>query len=122
MYLDIVSKGLPFLPLSPIFHFLSFSGELKHFNIHALDVVDVLVSKLSRFNANDAADIRAMVEKGEVKHGSLVGRFRSAVDSYSMDARAEDLPKYIANLHAVERDFFRIPETTIGLPDWMENR
>ena len=32
----------------------------------------------------------------------------------------EDIPKYIANLHVVERDFFHVSETPIDLPEWME--
>ena len=119
LYIDIVASGLPFLPHPPIFHFLSISKKLKHFDVHALDVVDIAVSKLIRFNANDASDIRAMVEIGAIKHRILIERFRSAVDSFSMDARVEDLPKYIANLHAIERDFLRVPETLIDLPEWM---
>jgi hypothetical protein len=52
--------------------------------------------------------------------GLLIERFREAVDGYLLDARAEDLPKYIANLHQVERDLFGVPETAIELPNWLD--
>jgi len=39
---------------------------------------------------------------------------------FSYDARAEDLPKYVVNLHRVERDFFGIAPTKIDLPDWID--
>jgi hypothetical protein len=41
------------------------------------------------------------------------------VDYFLLDARAEDLPKCVENLHRVERDLFGLPETEIDLPDWI---
>jgi hypothetical protein len=121
LYLDIVVSGLPFLPHGPKFHPQnSLNSELTHFEIATLDVVDVVVSKLMRFNSDDAGDVAAMVNKGLVPHKKLVERFSAAVDGFSMDARAEDLPKIIKNLHKVERDLFHVPESRIELPDWME--
>jgi hypothetical protein len=35
------------------------------------------------------------------------------------DARADHLPRYIANLHRVERDLLGKDETEIELPDWV---
>ena len=49
----------------------------------------------------------------------MLCRFRAAVDAYSLDARAEDLPLYIRNLHTVERDFLEVVESEIELPGWM---
>lgn len=92
---------------------------MKHFEIEALDVVDVIVTKLKRFNANDVSDVSAMVAGGWLKHPEMIERFRRAVDGFSMDARAEDLPHYVKNLHAVERDYFRVPPSQIELPDWI---
>lgn len=117
MYLEIVSSGLPFLPQSP--HWLPLpvlNPLLNHLTIEVLEVVDVVVSKLKRFSANDANDVRAMIEAGLVEHGRLIERFLSAVDFYGCDARADDLPKYVRNLHQVERDLFAVPETKIELP------
>lgn len=120
LYLDVVPAGIPFLPSPAKFHKIAkLRRRLKHFEIETLDITDVAVSKLKRYNANDASDIAAMVEGGYIKHGKLVERFQKAVDHYSMDARAEDLPKYMKNLHAVERDFFSVPNSKIELPDWI---
>jgi Nucleotidyltransferase of unknown function (DUF6036) len=120
LYLDFVAASLPFLPQRPRCHDLtSLNASLKHFELEALDVVDVVVSKLKRFNANDVSDIEAMVKKDLLPHDVLIERFKAAVDHYEMDARAEDLPKYVENLHAVERDMLVVPETDIELPPWL---
>ncbi len=120
MYLEIVSSGLPFLPQSPHWHPLpELNPLLKHLSIEVLDVVDVVVSKLKRFSASDADDVRAMTESGLVEHRRLIERFQSAVDVYGGDARADDLPKYVKNLHRVERDHLGVPETEIELPAWV---
>jgi hypothetical protein len=118
MYLDIVLGALPFLPQQPLYHPAASLAGLKRFSIWALDAVDVVVSKLTRFNGTDAKDIRAMVVAGHVPHGRLVSRFEAAVDAFSMDARADDLKRCLGNLHAVERDFFLLPESGIDLPEW----
>ncbi len=120
MYLEIVSSGLPFLPLSSQWHSLQdLNQSLLHLTVHVLDVVDVVVSKLKRFSPNDVSDIRAMTEKGLVEHRRLIERFQSAVDVYGGDARADDLPKYVKNLHRVERDHLGVAETEIELPAWV---
>ena len=51
-----------------------------------------------------------------MNHRRLIERFQSAVDVYGGDARADDLPKYVRNLHRVERDHLGVPETEIELP------
>jgi hypothetical protein len=84
-----------------------------------LDIVDVLVSKLCPFRANDQADIEAMIDRRYVEHEKLIARFRDAVDYFSCDARADDLPKYVANLHKVELDYFDVAATPIELPSWV---
>jgi hypothetical protein len=120
LYIDIVRNGIPFLPHVPLWHSLpEIDGALSHFELRVLDVVDVVVSKLKRFNANDESDIDAMIDRGLVPHERLVDRFRVAVDAFIGDARAPDLPKYIANLHRVERDMLVVPETEIYLPSWI---
>ena len=50
-------------------------------------------------SANDRQDIDAMAKRGLVDHEHLVQRFMAAVDFFSMDARTEDLPGYVKNLH-----------------------
>lgn len=120
LYLDIVRSGLPFLPQVPLCHVLSdLNSSLQHFEIEVLDIVDVVVSKLKRFSVHDRDDISAMVDKGLVSHPHLIARFLSAVDVYSMDARCDDLPKYVRNLHRVERDMLSVPEASIELPAWV---
>jgi hypothetical protein len=85
-----------------------------------LDIVDVVVSKLKRFSPNDVSDIEAMAQRGLLDGTRLVERFRSAVDVYAMDARAGDLPRYVRNLHRVQRDFLFDAETPIELPGWVD--
>jgi hypothetical protein len=120
IYLDIVQGSLPFLPQVPLCHPLSaLNQSLQHFEVEVLDIVDVVVSKLKRFNPNDVSDIHAMVDRDLVDHGRLIQRFEAAADAYSMDARASDLPKYVKNLNRVERDSFGVPETPIELPAWI---
>jgi hypothetical protein len=117
IYLDIVSGGLPFLPQKPTWHPYSAARPLSAFELHVLDVVDVVVSKLKRFNSDDRDDIDAVVKRGAVAHGALVERFDKAVDWCRGDARAEHLPRYVHNLNRVERDMFVVSETAIDLDD-----
>jgi hypothetical protein len=121
LYVDIVSGSLPFLAPSPAWlDVADLNTDLASLHIQVLAIVDVVVSKLKRFHAYDLQDIEAMVERGFVDHGLLVERFREAVDGYLLDARAEDLPRYVANLHRVERDLLGVPETAIELPSWLD--
>ncbi len=116
LYVDVVANGIPFLPEMPIWHrSTELNARMTALDLRVLDVVDVVVSKLKRFSANDIADIDAMVELGLVPHPHLVERFRSAFDQFSFDARAADLPRYVENLHQVERDMLGEPETEIDL-------
>jgi Nucleotidyltransferase of unknown function (DUF6036) len=120
LYLDIVPQGLPFLPQTPCWHALTaLNADLRHLAIHVLDVVDVVVSKLQRFSANDRSDIDEMVVAGLVPHRQLVERFEAAIDWHAYDARAAQLPDIIENLHAVERDALGVEETPIELPVWL---
>jgi len=120
LYVDVVSAALPFLPQVPKCHPLEeLTASVDHFEIEVMDIVDVVVSKLKRFGTNDILDIEAMVSRALVPHARLIERFKAAVDHFEMDARAEDLPKYVGNLHAVERDMLVVPETSIELPHWL---
>lgn len=119
-YLDIVLEALPFLPQAPLFHPVKSLAGLRHFEVRALDVADVEVSKLKRFSGDDRSDIKAMADRGLLGHARLVERFQLAVDRFEVDARAEDLPRYVKHLHRVERDFFGVGETPIDLPGWLD--
>lgn len=120
LYLDIVRNGIPFLPHAPVWHPVSeVNRALDQLELRVLDVVDVVVSKLKRFSASDQSDIDAMIALGLISHDRLIDRFRAAVDEFVGDARAADLPKYVANLHRVERDMLVVDETEIELPSWI---
>jgi hypothetical protein len=62
-----------------------------------------------------------MVDLEKVEHSRMVNRFQAAVETYAMDARAEDLPRYVRNLHRIERDCFQVAETRIDLPSWIDD-
>lgn len=120
LYVEVVANGIPFLPRPPRWRELeALNAQLRHLRVQVLDVVDVVVSKLKRLNANDLADIDAMAGLGLVPHAELLERFRTAVDGFAGDARAEDLPRYVRNLHRIERDLLGAAETEIELPDWI---
>lgn len=121
MYVEIVGSGLPMLPPSPKWVTATvLNKQLSHFSLELLDPTDVVVSKLKRFHADDRRDIDAMIEGGHVHHEHLLERFKLAVDSYSMDARARELPKCVQHLNVVERDMFDVPESDIELPSWID--
>ena len=120
IHIDVVNRAFLFLPQRPIFHSLA-SLSLKNFNIEVLDIGDVVLSKLKRYNNDDKNDIRAMIEKKLLDHKRLVARFAAAADWFSMDARAQDVPRYLRNLHAAERDILGCPPSKIDLPDSMQD-
>lgn len=115
VHIDVVLRALLFLPQKPVFHPLS-DIPLKNFKIEVLDVVDVAVSKLIRYSSDDAGDIRALAERDLLDHKRLVARFEAAADRFSIDARAADVPRFLKNLHKVERDILALPPSQIELP------
>ncbi|RLB39491.1 MAG: hypothetical protein DRH30_09785 [Deltaproteobacteria bacterium] len=120
LHVDIVRNGLPFLPQRLNCHKMhNLNAGLSNFEVEVLDVVDVVVSKLKRFNGNDRADIGSMIDLELVPRERLIERFRDASDYFSCDDRAVDLPKYLANLHHVERDLMGLSPTDVRLPDWI---
>ena len=120
VYLEIIGRAWPFLPQRPLFHPIdSLNKSLKNFHIEALDIVDVMVSKLKTFRHQDRDDIIAMIDLDRVSHDKLVDRFKSAMIRWELDARAEDLPMYISNLNEIERDFLNVTESQFELPRWI---
>lgn len=115
MHLQFVREAILFLPATPAWHA---GPRLPSIDLQVLDVVDVVVSKLKRFDARDRIDIAAMVDRGLVDHARLLARFQAAVDVFAYDARVDDLPAYLDNLHEVERDLFDVPESPVALPSW----
>jgi hypothetical protein len=116
MYVEIVGRALPFLPQTPVWHRVAELDSLVSIRIDVLDVVDVVVSKLVRFHANDIRDVEAMVARELVPPGRFVDRFRAAMDYLLGDAREGNLRTYVRNLHRVERDLLGVEETEIELP------
>jgi hypothetical protein len=122
IYIDIVRPGLLFLPRPARYHDLpELNGKLRNFRVSVLDVVDVVVSKLIRFNSNDQDDITAMAELDLLDPVMLVTRFRTALEWFLLDARADDLPRYVKNLHRIERDLLQVAPSCIVLPDWLSS-
>ncbi len=120
MYVDIVANGIPFLPRPQTWHAVDhLNGHLSRLDVFALDVLDVVVSKLKPFRARDLSDIAAMIDLGLVRHSDLLERFTSAVDEFAYGAYASDIPTYVRNLHQVERDLLDVPESEIDLPSWI---
>ena len=69
-----VGNGIPFLPHVPSSHPVdALDASLQQLDLFARDVVDIVVSKLKRFHANDQGDIDAMVERDLVTHARLLG-------------------------------------------------
>lgn len=120
VYIDFVAEALPFIPKKPNFvDVKNLNNDLQNFRVEALEVVDVVVSKLKTFRANDIDDIRAMIDMGLVSQKILIERFRLAVDKWLIDARADDLVTYVKNLHTIQRDMLFVEETEIELPRWI---
>ncbi|HVA66573.1 MAG TPA: hypothetical protein VNK24_06575 [Elusimicrobiota bacterium] len=115
IHIDVVNRAILFLPQQPIFYPIP-NLALKNFKAEVLAVGDVVLSKLKRYNSDDKNDIRAMAERKLFDHKTLVERFKAATDWFSMDARASDVPRYLKNLHRVERDILGRPESDIELP------
>lgn len=119
MYVELVPNGIPFLPRPTDWREVALADAPPTVRVKALAIVDVAVSKLKRFSANDQSDIAAMIRAGHIEHAALVARFRSAVDGFLGDAREQDLPRYVRNLNQVERDILGVDETEIDLPGWI---
>lgn len=115
VYIDVVKRDILFLPQRPLFHPLP-NLALKNFKVEVLDINDVALSKLKRYNSDDANDIRAMADLKLLDHKRLLAHFKAAADWFSMDARAPDVPRYLKNLHIVEREILSIPLSQIELP------
>jgi hypothetical protein len=120
MYLQIVTRGFPFLPPQALFHPVdSLNKSLKNFQVKALDIVDVVVSKLKPFRVQDQDDIQAVVNLGLVDPDKLLERFILTKERWLMDSRGRDLPGYIENLNLVQRDWLLVGETEIELPGYI---
>lgn len=121
MYIQVVNSAILFKRQTVAWCTPSGLEDLRSFHVEAMSIVDVVVSKLKRFDANDRDDIAAMIDRELVSHEELVACFRQAVD-FTDDAKSDRLPQWIANLHRVERDSFGIDvPTEIELPSWVDD-
>lgn len=122
MYVEILGAAFPFFPDDPVWHRMApFEPPLTHFRLEVLDVLDVVIAKLPRYHKTDQDDIAAMVDRDLVDPERFLARFRSAVARWSMDARADDLPRVVRNFHRVQRDELFVEESEIELPSWIED-
>lgn len=122
MYVEILASAFPFLAEEPNWVPLpELDADLTHFTVEVLDVVDVVVAKLARLHGADRGDIKAMVLQGRVDPVALVERFDSAIRRIWHDARAEELPRYVRNLHSVQRDLLGVAESLVELPSWVDD-
>jgi len=120
LYIDIVGQGLPFLPHPPFFHPLNtLNKKLGFFQIDVLDITDAVVSKLKLFRAQDLNDIQKLVQLDLINPKKLIERFILAKESWLLDSRALDLPKYVKNLNTILRDLLGVKEVEIELPKWI---
>jgi hypothetical protein len=60
-----------------------------------------------------------MITRGLVTQRALISRFEAAKDIRQETSYADDLPKYVANLNRVERDYLNVEESKIDLPSWI---
>ncbi len=109
IYLDVVREGIPLLPPEPLWH--PYDLQLDSFTIQVLDIADVVVSKLKRFNINDRDDVRAMIDADRVEHERVVERFKEVIERYRFDGRAQHLERMAERLNQAERDWFLVDET-----------
>lgn len=56
VHIDVVNRAILFLPQRTVFHPLP-SLPLKNFKVEVLDIGDVVLSKLKRYNSDDKNDI-----------------------------------------------------------------
>ena len=122
VYIDVVDNGFLMLPARPEYIPLpDLTAKLAHFEVEALSIPDVVITKLKPFRATDIADIEAMIVRGHITHEQFQSRFRSAVDRFADSASgAAKLPKIVENFNQIERDYFSVEETEIELPPWVD--
>ena len=115
VYLDVVSPNVPMLPSLP--QWLPLPLDLENFSVRVLDVADVCVSKLKRFNGNDQRDIDAMVTLECLEHAKFADRFRMVIERYRFDGRADLLEGMAARFNQIERNSFLVDCTAFELPE-----
>lgn len=122
MYLEFLRDAFPLLPLDPLWHpVVTSSPDYLHFRLEVLDVVDVVIAKLARFHKTDRDDIAAMAALELIEPQRFTERFRSAVQRWWHDSRADDLPQIVRNFHQVQYDELFVGPSRVELPPWVED-
>ncbi len=122
VYIDVVSSGILLLPARPEYVPLpDISSKLTHFEVEALSVLDVVISKLKPFRSTDIVDIDAMISRRLFTHEEFLLRFQSAVDRFADSALGQGrLRTIVDHFNQVERDSFGVDESEIALPPWVD--
>lgn len=122
VYVDVVNSGILLLPHDPCFNPLpDVTARLRHFEVEALSVLDVVITKMKPFRPTDITDILAMIDRGQVSHEQFLTRFQSAVDRFADGATgAAKLPRIVKNFNWIEEVGFGVKPTPIELPPWVD--
>ncbi len=90
---------------------------LSNFEIRILDLADVAVSKLKRWNADDREDIRAMIEGDHLERRHFLSRFQEVIERYRSDGRADLLRVMAQRFNQAEEDWFGVDGTPFHFPE-----
>jgi len=122
VYIDVVNRAVLMLPAQPQYVPLpDLTAKLAHFEVEALSIPDVVISKLKPFRPTDIADINAMIVRERITHKQCQSLFLSAIDRFADGAEgAAKLLKIVENFNQIERDYFGVEETEIDLPPWVD--
>jgi hypothetical protein len=122
VYIDVVTSGILMLPAQPKYIPIpDLTARLTNFEVEALSIPDVVISKLKPFRPTDIADINAMILRGHITHDQFLSLFQSAVDRFADGATGTaKLPQIVQNFNQIERDSFGVEETEIELPPWVD--
>lgn len=118
LYVQRIAPGLPFLPRVPRWHVVELGLGLRHLDIRALDLVDVAISKLKRFDSRDESDIDWLVANEYVSLQDFRARFHLAYDDAAESSKEDLLERVVRHFNRVERDYFAASETPVEPPDW----
>lgn len=116
-HLELVAPGMPFLPQGPRYEIPKGLENLESLEVRALHPVDVAVSKLKPYRAQDAADIAMLAQSGLLIHADFLTRFKSAIELAALGARREELPRILERFNLVEQDHLGVNPTPVELPD-----
>ena len=76
VYIDVVSRAILMLPAQPNYvPLLDLTAKLTHFEVEALSIPDVVISKLKPFRPTDIADINAMIVRDRITHEQFQSLF-----------------------------------------------